>query len=176
MQESTVRKVRFFGAWEDDREEVWLREMAAKGFHLKELPFPCVYTFQCGAPRDDSYRLDFATHRGPADYQDYLQIFRDAGWEPIGRMGNWQYFRKPAIAGSAPEIYTDAESRIGKYRRLLGFLVVFLPIMIVMATRTWDGPYPFLGPLSAILLAFALLYAYAMVQILRRIRRLQKKL
>jgi hypothetical protein len=46
----------------------------------------------------------------------------------------------------------------------------------VLATRTGDGPYPFVAPLNAILLAFALLYAYAMVQILRRIRRLQKKL
>jgi len=88
MQRTTVRKVKFLGACEDDREEEWLRQMGKNGYHLQELPFPCFYTFLRGSPRDDAYRLDFITTRNRAEFQQYLRIFRDAGWEHLGQMGN----------------------------------------------------------------------------------------
>ena len=58
------------------------------GYHLQELPFPCFDTFLHGSPRDDAYRLDFITTRNRAEFQQYLRIFRDAGWEHLGQMGN----------------------------------------------------------------------------------------
>jgi hypothetical protein len=48
------------------------------------------------------------------------------------RVGNiwavwcWQYFRILAQEGESPEIYTDPDSKVQKYRRLLAFLIVFL--------------------------------------------------
>jgi len=36
-------------------------------------------------------------------------------------MTNWQYFRKQVQEGEAPEIFTDVETKVEKYRRLLAF-------------------------------------------------------
>ena len=48
--------------------------------------------------------------------EDYLKLFRDAGWERVLEVGGWQYFR--TASKDAPEIYTDSYSRIAKYHRL----------------------------------------------------------
>ena len=47
--------------------------------------------------------------------EDYLQLFRDAGWEYVGEMSGWHYFCQQAQPGEELEIYTDAESKISKY-------------------------------------------------------------
>ena len=69
----------------------------------------------------------------PAAYkslQDYLQICRDSGWEMVGRMGTWYYFRKECQGGEKPEFFSDTDSKVQKYRRLLLFLVIFMPILL----------------------------------------------
>ncbi len=129
MSDTILKKFRLFWAWEDEREEAWLREMSQQGCHLKEVVLPGIYTFEKGEPRDYVYRLDYTSTMKKND--DYYSLFRDAGWEYLGEMSAWQYFRKEAVAGEAPEIYTDNESKVQKYRRLMGFLLIFLPIIII---------------------------------------------
>jgi hypothetical protein len=54
------RVFRFFGPWNDCKEEGWLRRMALSGWHLEKLGvFCCV--FRKGAPADIVCRLDFQT-------------------------------------------------------------------------------------------------------------------
>jgi hypothetical protein len=60
-----------------------------------------VDNFAHGAPRDDVNRLDCLVSK--ADYEEYKQLFQDAGWELVGEMMGWQYFRKPAGAGGPDE-------------------------------------------------------------------------
>jgi hypothetical protein len=100
MEQKNIRKYKLFGAWNDDKEEAWLSGMARQGLHLHSLGFPGIYNFTAGEPREDVYRLDFITDR--KDYQNYLQLFKDAGWEHMGEMGGWQYFRtrKPREPGT----------------------------------------------------------------------------
>lgn len=52
MNTNTVRKFRWFWAWQDEKEEAWLSEMAAKGYHLQEPRFIGVYHFQVGDPKN----------------------------------------------------------------------------------------------------------------------------
>ena len=164
MQEMTLRKVKLFTLWQDHKEEAWLRQMARQGWHLTSVA-PLVYTFARGEPRDDVYRLDYLVSK--ADYDEYKQIFEDAGWELVGEMLGWQYFRKPAAADGPNEIYTDAESKVERYRRVLAYLVIFLPIYVVFLTR--DLP----GPIKLVMALFVLLWAYATVRVFVRIRHLQ---
>jgi hypothetical protein len=120
-----------FMAWNDEKEERWLSEQERSGWHLKVVR--CFgYTLERATPADVAYRLDV----GPSarhDREEYFGLFRDAGWEHVGTRGLWHIFRKPVVNGQVPEIYTDPESRLAKYRRLMALMGVFLA---VLATQT----------------------------------------
>jgi hypothetical protein len=164
MEQMTMRKVKLFTVWQDQQEEAWLRQLAQQGWHLASVA-PLVYSFVRGEPRDDVYRLDYLVSK--ADYAEYKQLFQDAGWELVGEMLGWQYFRKPAGADGPKEIYTDAESKVARYRRVLAYLIIFMPIYVVLLTR--DLP----GPIKLFFALIVLLWAYSTVRVFGRIRQLQ---
>lgn len=120
---NTIVKFKWFWAWQDDKEEQWLGEMSAKGYHLTEPGLFGRYVFEQGEPMKYIYRLDFTPHNKD-QRESYLQYFKDAGWEYLGEFGNWQYFRILAGDDQTPEIFTDAASKIEKYRRILQVLLV----------------------------------------------------
>lgn len=86
------------------------------------------------------------------------------------------YFRYMVTNGEAPEIYSNLESKIGKYQRVMLYLVIFLPILLLLMNNTSsiDG----YGLLSMILQGLAallmLLYVFGMIQLLIRINKLKK--
>lgn len=173
MTEQTIRKYKLFWAWQDDKEEAWLGQMSQQGYHLASLGFPGFYYFTTGEPCNYVYRLDYVTDT--KDYQNYLQLFRDAGWEHLGRMGGWQYFRTSATEDESPEIYTDPDSKMQKYRRLLIYLIIFLPIWNVIFLRNLpslgDGIFKFVVSLAYFVLIVG--FIIAVLQLIRRISRLK---
>ena len=176
MEKKTILKFKWFWAWNDEKEEAWLGQMASEGWHLKELGLPGNYIFESGAPRKDVYRLDYINNR--SGYQNYLQLFTDAGWEHIGVMGGWQYFRKPMQGDLAPEIYTDNASKAQKYQRVLIFLAILLPALTMFVIRPTTGGrtlFDLYSILKTIMGFFLIFYVYAMLRIFRRILQLQKK-
>ena len=164
MTKTTLRKVKLFLLWQDQKEEAWLRQMAQQGWHLTSVA-PLVYTFVRGDPRDDVYRLDYLTSK--ADYEEYKQLFQDAGWELVGEMMGWQYFRKPVSTDGPNEIYTDAESKVERYRRVMAYMVIFVPINVVWLVI--DLP----GPIKLVMALTMVLWAYSAVRIFGRILHLQ---
>ena len=114
MKAATIRKMRWFWPWQDYKEESWLEKMSQEGKHLKSVGLMGVYTFEIGEPARYAYRLDYLTSSNK-DLPNYLQIFQDAGWEYVGEMVNWRYWRKRTEGGKLPEIFTDTPSRIKKY-------------------------------------------------------------
>jgi hypothetical protein len=139
LYETTLRKFRIFLAWQDEEEELWLRDMARAGWHLRSVQLPGLYTFEHGEPEDMVYRLDF-TPLSRQEFLGYVRFFEDTGWEYVGEMNNWQYFRKRPRPGEDPQIYTDAESKIAKYRRVRNTMVTitplaFLPIFLANIER-----------------------------------------
>ncbi|MBN2083705.1 MAG: DUF2812 domain-containing protein [Anaerolineales bacterium] len=176
METDTCWKFRWFWAWQDDHEEEWLGSLSREGWHLSELGVPGVYYFRKGEPMRYAYRMDFQTSR-MQDREAYLQLFRDAGWEHVGKMSAWEYFRKEAKPGEEPEIFTDPESKILKYRRVLWFLVIFFPILFILFSTSWRH-LPERGEIGVALLCIAvgllLLYVFGMLGILRRIGTLKQ--
>ena len=169
---NTKKIFHWFWAWQDEKEENWLGEMARQGWHLKQPDAFGNHTFSQGEPSEMAYRLDFFTDA--KNKAGYLQIFQDAGWEYVGEAGTWQYFRKPVLDGEVPEIYTDNESKIRKYRRVLAVLIVFLPIYTMMLNRLSQAEgWLYRG---AFLIAFSiiLLYLYAMIKLISRITQLRR--
>src|SRR5512133_3384676 len=93
-QRNTLQIKKIFWGWEDDKEEAWLREQANQGRHLVKIEWG-LYTFEPGAPRDVVYRMDYIHTTDPKKVEEYLQFFQDAGWEHVGEILGWHYFRKP---------------------------------------------------------------------------------
>jgi hypothetical protein len=178
MEPKTISKFRWFWAWQDHREEEWLGNMSRDGWHLESFSLPGVYQFRKGAPKDYVYRLDFQTSP-MKDRPVYLQLFRDAGWEHLGNMAAWEYFRKEARPGEEPEIFTDPESKIKKYERILGYLFIFFPVLLVINITT-GGRMSEAGGLGlvppCITTGVLVLYAVGILQISIRIAQLKKTL
>ena len=171
---STTKQFHWFWAWDDEKEEAYLREMALSGWHFKTVTFPGYYTFEKGKPRNDFYRLDFLSNY--KDKDNYLQLFSDAGWSHVGEYGSWQYFRKTAVEGETPEIFTDNDSKVKKYGRVMMFLIIFMPIYIVLLTRVNEASSIFYKIITFVLFLLLLLYTYAIMMLIRRISQLKKKL
>ncbi len=179
MGRETKKMFRMLLPWNDEKEEKWLEEEARAGWHLRKVGCFGGYTFERGPAAEVAYRLDF----GPSarrDRSEYFGLFRDAGWEHVGRRGLWQFFRKPAAGGEVPEIYTDPASRIAKYQRIAAFLGVFAAVMVTQVgssvTRTAGRSAS--GFLDAILVLQVLLMAvfvYGIVRLTRVVNRLKKQ-
>jgi hypothetical protein len=171
MAENTIRKIKWFWPWQDEQEEAWLRSMSQEGWHLSSVSvgLPGIYRFRVGEPRDYVYRLDYQTFP-KKDKQEYQQLFRDAGWEYIGEMSAWQYFRKEVKEEEPLEIFTDVESKIAKYKRILTFLWFFWIILIAVSARgiSIDNPY------QVFALLIWLFFTYVIIRLTLKIRQLKR--
>lgn len=175
MSKEKMNKYKLFWAWQDEEEEKWLETMSENGWHLEAPAFPATYSFVRDEPQSYVYRLDYISATGD-EYERYLQLFTDAGWEHIGIMGGWQYFRKKAEGDEQPEIFTDNASKIQKYYRVMAILVIFLPILLIFINTLSSSEreiYKIFSTVFAVIMAF---YAYAMIRLLGRIGQLKKSL
>jgi len=174
MERETMKKFKWFWAWADEKEEKWLEVMSWQGWHLQELGFPGFYHFVKGEPRNYSYCLDFRTG-SLKSLEEYRQICRDSGWEELGRMGSWYYFRKECRDGEKPEFFSDRQSKVQKYQRLTLFLVIFLPLLLNGLRLVIQRETSWALTVSALLYVFLIFgWIYAMVRLLLRVRRLKR--
>jgi len=126
MDKLLKRCFRLFWLWQEDKEMEWLRQMSLKGWHLTNACI-FIYTFKKGEPKDIVYYGDFKSIK-KRDVDEYLEIFKDAGWSYVCRQGNWFYFSSPAD-NKYKEVYSDNQSRLVKYRTLLLIHVIVLPML-----------------------------------------------
>lgn len=171
---NTIRKFHWWWGWEDDKEETWLGKMSQNGYHMTGITFPAVYTFTQGEPKNYVYRLDFIL---PVQKEKgtYLQTYKDAGWEYLGEMANWQYFRIEAKPGEEPDIFRDNAAKIQKYRRLVFFLLILSPLLYLSSFKLLDkdmaGIWGVIKMLDLLVLTF---FIFAMFKIMARIKKLGK--
>ena len=124
-----------------DREALYLGEMHAKGWKLKEVSYSNLvvavkYTFEKCQPEQVSYQLDFYPMK-KSERASYLQLFKDCGWEHITDFNGFSYFRKlhSGIESDAEfEIYNDASGKLAMVkrilkRRMLPILLLFLALL-----------------------------------------------
>ena len=130
MTEKPVYRMKIFWPWQENEEEAWLREMTHQGLHLLRIAMPGVYAFRRGEPQDVVYRQDVQTPE-QAERGVYLQLLQDAGWEYVTESGGLYYFRKAVEDGVEPELFTDNESRIEMYKRLMNYSAGLSPFVMV---------------------------------------------
>lgn len=174
-------KIRFFTIADYEEEEIWLRNQHRNGWRFVKMVPPCFYILEECTPEDVVYRLDYKN--GSQD-SDYIQMFRDYGWEHFYECVGWMYFRKPASkvqAENDDEIFSDAESKIDMIHnviktRMMPIAVIFLCCVLPNWMQSMNGT---LGPagktLGVIFSALMLLYLYLLIHCGRKLRKLQKK-
>lgn len=74
-----MRKFKWF--FDFDKEALWLNKMAGKGFQLGSKTFG--YRFRKAKPVRANYKIDFRQFSSQGDFDDYLMLFRDSGWEHV---------------------------------------------------------------------------------------------
>jgi len=125
----TKTEWKFFSIADWEKEEQYLRRQHQNGWKFTGVSFLAAYHFVRCEPEDVVYQLDY---NPTANKQEYLQIFRDCGWEYLQDYVGYSYFRKPASAMQGEEaIFSDDASRLDMLRRiikgrLLPLLLIFL--------------------------------------------------
>ena len=126
-----------------DREALYLSEMHAEGWKLKEVSYSSLviavkYTFEKCQPEQVVYQLDFYPMK-KSERASYLQLFKDCGWEHITDFNGFSYFRKlySGVESDAEfEIYNDAAGKLAMVKkiltmRMLPILLLFLALLPV---------------------------------------------
>ena len=159
-----------------EREERWLNEQAAQGWNFVRYGWGG-YRFEQGEPDAFVYRIELlpASPKSAAS-RDYLALLADSGAETVCTWMRWVYLRRPAALG-AFELFTDLESRIAHYRRVLGFLGVLIAALVcgassIIVTSGQSGGVALWVPLALVVLAIVLI-AVPSVRLSRRVRSLR---
>ena len=121
-----------------DREALYLSEMHAEGWKLKEVSYSSLviavkYTFEKCQSEQVVYQLDFYPMK-KSERASYLQLFKDCGWEHITNFNSFSYFRKPysGVESDAEfEIYNDAAGKLAMVKRIL--IMRMLPVLLLFS-------------------------------------------
>ena len=119
-----MRKVikKVFMAWEFEKEEKWLNEMAAKGLALVDYSL-FRYSFEECEPGEYTFKIQLLEHRpSHPESEQYIRFMEETGAEQVASYLNWVYFRKKTSEG-AFEIFSDIESQLKHYILIKKLLV-----------------------------------------------------
>ena len=142
------REWKFFTIYEHEKEQEYLRAMHRSGWKFTRISGLCVYHFEKCTPEDVIYQLDY-NQEGLAHKEEYVQMFRDCGWEYLQDYIGYSYFRKPASETNGDEeIFCDEASRAQMMERvfkgrlvpmLILFCTVLLPQIILQSINGHHG-------------------------------------
>ena len=130
---NTKTEVRFFTITEWEKEQDYLRQQHQKGWKFVRVNFIGLYHFEKCEPEDVIYQLDY-NPEGLEHKEEYVQMFRDCGWEYLQDYVGYSYFRKAAaLMDGEEEIFCDDASRADMMRRV--FKGRMIPLFIVFFSQ-----------------------------------------
>lgn len=179
----TKTEWKFFSIADWEKEEQYLRRQHQNGWKFTGVSFLMAYHFVRCEPEDVVYQLDY---NPAANKQEYLQIFRDCGWEYLQDYVGYSYFRKPASAMQGEEtIFSDDASRLDMLRRIIkGRLLPLLPIFLLCVlpnllrpVNAYSGSveYALLGMFIFLGALYSFVFVYFGWQFYKLYNRLQRK-
>ena len=117
----TIYKV--FWAWNFDKEERWLNEMAAKGLSLISAGF-CRYEFEETLPGEYAVRMQLLEHGWRhAEAERYIAFLEETGVQQVGSCLRWVYFRRKKAQGDF-ELFSDNASRVRQLVHILQMIAL----------------------------------------------------
>ncbi|MGV3464273.1 MAG: DUF2812 domain-containing protein [Heyndrickxia sp.] len=170
------RVFKLFWAWQDDQENKWLEKMAEEGWKLIKYNF-LVYTFAKMEPKKYIYKTDFKNNQNH-DLQEYLALFEDAGWEHVTQYAGWHYFRTEPGKAKTPDIYSDSNSKMEMFRRLLWFLLMpLMGIIIIACTIVFNDSFSQIKLMIVLKIVYVVLICllgFSVLNILYKMKRLKE--
>ncbi len=128
---NSKKVLKFFTIPQYQQEEDYLSAMSEKGWKFIRVTLPGLYHFEKCEPKKVTYRLDYNLD-GIRNKAEYVQMFSDCGWEYIGGVAGYSYFRKECEAGEErEEIFCDDASRLDMMKRV--FIGRIIPLVIIFA-------------------------------------------
>ena len=113
-----------------EKEEEWLNKKVAEGLAMTHYTFGR-YTFEECTPGEYTYRIELLRHRvTDPDNVKYIRFMEDSGAEHVESYSKWVYFRKKTTEDSF-NIYTDFESRIAHYQRIIRLFLLLTLLFLV---------------------------------------------
>lgn len=133
--ESKIEK-KNFGIAEFPEEEKWLEEQHKNGWRLIKTN-GIKYQFERCDADEWVYQLDFKEN-GVAE-EEYIQMFKDCGWEYVLQYGKWCYFRKKKEDDVDLSIFSDRFSKIDMYTRILKSrqLIITVALFVIACVIEW---------------------------------------
>lgn len=139
----TKTEFRYFTIMEYEKEQEYLSKRHGEGWKFTKVTFPGFYHFAKCEPEAMIYQLDY-NQEGLAQKAEYVQMFRDCGWEYLMDFVGYSYFRKPAAEMKEDEgIFCDDRSRLEMMNRVLKgrmlpmlavFLCCIIPQLLIQAS------------------------------------------
>lgn len=153
----TVYKL--FWAWDFDKEEKWLNEMAAKGLALCAVGV-CRYEFESALPGEYAIRMQMLPNKPThPESEKYMEFVEETGAEHVGSVLKWVYFRKKTADGPF-ELLSDYDSRIKQLTNIIRLLIAVMVLNIttgfynLMIYSAWGYEISLLGLINLLLAAF----------------------
>lgn len=174
-------KIKYFTIADYEEEQAWLEDQHRQGWKLKKTTPPCFFTFEEVGPEEVVYQLDYKNEKVTGEY---LQMFRDYGWEYSGSCMGWNYFWKAKSqveSSSELEIFSDSESKLDMVNhifktRMLPLVVVFCTILIPSLLKNLTSGNGISNSFFIItLMAFAL-YIYIFLYCGLKLKKIKNKL
>lgn len=123
------RKIKYFTIMDYNEEERWLENQHRQGWKLVKTVAGCLFIFEQCVPEEVHYKLEYTNQKASGDY---VQLYKDYGWNYVTSCLGWNYFRKEevnAMDKNEKEIFSDNISKLNMiYRiyktRILPFLLL----------------------------------------------------
>ena len=128
-------KYRYFTICQWKQEQEFLRQQHKNGWKFTKVNGFGFYHFERCEPEDVVYQLDY-NPEGISNKAEYVQIFRDCGWEYLQDYVGYSYFRKTASEmDDDEEIFCDDSSRLDFMKRVLKgrvtpLIIIFFGIIV----------------------------------------------
>ena len=115
---ATKTEMRYFSIMDWEKEQDYLREQHKSGWRFIKVTGIGTYHFEQCEPEDVIYQLDY-NQEGIAHKEEYVQMFKDCGWDYLQDFFGYSYFSKPAAKmGGDEEIFCDDSSRVEMMERI----------------------------------------------------------
>lgn len=168
-------KYRFYLDYE--KEEAWINEMAAQGWHLEKFSVGR-FTFKKGEPGAFIYRNEFLSGMQVSEREEYLEFLADSNVTIVHTFGGWIYMKR-ATADGPFRIYTDKKSKISYYKRMLNVWLLFFAINILfgmMNVFEFSGGFGRMNlAIGSLNIAVSLLLLYPLIKVYQRKKSLEKQ-
>lgn len=167
---ATKWEIRYFTIMDYEKEQLYLRQRHKEGWKFVKVTGLGVYHFESCEAEDVIYQLDY-NQEGREHKEEYVQMFRDCGWEYIMDYVGYSYFRKPVceMKQGEEEIFCDDGSRLDMMQRvfrgrMLPLLALFCGCLIpqflvqINCDTAFNGGAAFL--LGAVILLYVVIFVH----------------